>query len=215
MTGKARAIQVDIWKMTDKISNTSFYLMMYLLTSPRSSVLGISEIIMSEFELHTGLTKKVIQQSLEELINNDIVVVDNSTNEFLVTNAFPQVLLSGGKPVYDLIKSEVQKTKSTYLLDIVFKNASKLKNKEFIKNIAMQYLTLGKEGFVNSSGIKKQRGKATKCEWCGRKTTAIQKHHYPIPKRLGGTETVNICPTCHCENHLKEYQFKNGGNNRA
>lgn len=39
------------------------------------------------------------------------------------------------------------------------------------------------------------------CEWCGCRTSAIQKHHYPIPKRKGGKETVNICPNCHYEYH--------------
>lgn len=42
------------------------------------------------------------------------------------------------------------------------------------------------------------------CEWCGCKTTVLHKHHHPVPKRLGGTETVNICSNCHGEFHLKE-----------
>lgn len=50
--------------------------------------------------------------------------------------------------------------------------------------------------------VVNNKGKGIECEWCGCKTTAIQKHHYPIPKIKGGTETVNICPNCHYEYHL-------------
>jgi hypothetical protein len=42
------------------------------------------------------------------------------------------------------------------------------------------------------------------CEWCGTKTLIIHKHHFPTPKIMGGTRTVNICPTCHTEYHLLE-----------
>lgn len=47
-----------------------------------------------------------------------------------------------------------------------------------------------------------RKGQGTKCEWCGYKTFALQEHHYPIPKSKGGTQTVLICPNCHCEYHL-------------
>lgn len=50
--------------------------------------------------------------------------------------------------------------------------------------------------------VVNNKGNWFECEWCGCKTTAIQKHHYPIPKSKGGTETVNICPNCHYEYHL-------------
>lgn len=42
------------------------------------------------------------------------------------------------------------------------------------------------------------------CEWCGCKTTVLHKHHYPVPKRMGGKDTVNICSNCHHEFHLAE-----------
>jgi len=39
------------------------------------------------------------------------------------------------------------------------------------------------------------------CEWCGGKSLVLHEHHYPIQKKDGGTETVNICPNCHYEFH--------------
>jgi len=39
------------------------------------------------------------------------------------------------------------------------------------------------------------------CEWCGCKTTILNKHHYPLTRIEKGTKTVNICPNCHYEFH--------------
>lgn len=50
--------------------------------------------------------------------------------------------------------------------------------------------------------VLSNKNKGAVCEWCGCKTNAIQKHHFPIPKSKGGKDTVNICPNCHYEYHL-------------
>lgn len=39
------------------------------------------------------------------------------------------------------------------------------------------------------------------CNWCKCTTIILHEHHYPIPKKDGGTETVKICPNCHYEFH--------------
>lgn len=43
--------------------------------------------------------------------------------------------------------------------------------------------------------------KGLKCDWCGKKSYILHKHHYPIPKNKGGQDVVNICPNCHCTYH--------------
>jgi hypothetical protein len=42
------------------------------------------------------------------------------------------------------------------------------------------------------------------CEWCERSCHRLIKHHYPIPYKNGGTETVEICGTCHEDFHYFE-----------
>ena len=47
------------------------------------------------------------------------------------------------------------------------------------------------------------------CEWCKCKTIILHEHHFPIPKKDGGNETVKICPNCHYEFHyLMDYEYK-------
>lgn len=45
------------------------------------------------------------------------------------------------------------------------------------------------------------------CEWCEINTNVIDEHHYPVPKKDGGKETVNICPNCHYEYHRFEGKY--------
>lgn len=46
------------------------------------------------------------------------------------------------------------------------------------------------------------------CKWCGGKSIVLQKHHYPIPRAKGGTETVSVCPNCHYGFHYLENQLR-------
>ena len=46
------------------------------------------------------------------------------------------------------------------------------------------------------------------CLWCKTKTFYLHEHHFPIPKSMGGKETVKICPNCHSEYHaLVDYKI--------
>ena len=46
--------------------------------------------------------------------------------------------------------------------------------------------------------------KGLTCEWCKQECYILQRHHYPIPAKLGGTQTVLICPNCHYTYHALE-----------
>ena len=65
-------------------------------------------------------------------------------------------------------------------------------------NIIYQY-----ENLKNTILLESKKGKKI-CEWCKCKTSVLHRHHYPVPKRLGGMEVVNICSNCHAEFHVKE-----------
>lgn len=43
--------------------------------------------------------------------------------------------------------------------------------------------------------------KGLECEWCGKESNVLQKHHFPILAKYGGKDTVNICPNCHYTYH--------------
>lgn len=48
----------------------------------------------------------------------------------------------------------------------------------------------------------KNSHKGYPCEWCGEESFLLHKHHFPVPRKDGGTEIVNICPNCHSTFHM-------------
>lgn len=65
--------------------------------------------------------------------------------------------------------------------------------------IIEQKLALSPEEAKQYAILNSHRG--IKCEWCGRESNVIQKHHFPILAKNGGKDTVNICPNCHYTYH--------------
>lgn len=61
--------------------------------------------------------------------------------------------------------------------------------------------------------IVSNRQGINECAWCRNKCFVLHKHHFPIPKRLGGDKIIKICSTCHSDYHwLKENKwFTNKG----
>lgn len=39
------------------------------------------------------------------------------------------------------------------------------------------------------------------CPWCKAACNILHRHHFPIPRKSGGTEIVEICAKCHLEFH--------------
>ena len=73
-----------------------------------------------------------------------------------------------------------------------------LEKNNYIKTIHNKDYIVGKLKSINLKG--KGFGENV-CEWCGINTYIIHEHHYPIPKKDEGRETVSICPTCHSAFH--------------
>jgi len=39
------------------------------------------------------------------------------------------------------------------------------------------------------------------CSWCDCQTLVLSNHHFPVPAKEGGMDTVEICSNCHTEYH--------------
>lgn len=133
-------------------------------------------------------------------------------NEFLVSDEVIEVdrimadrLGLNGAVVYSCIMKE-QTTNVNHLFNLIpFLSKSTIKRS--IANIKAEgYLQERscdpeslRERVINSHHLKNKY-----CEWCKGQSIVLHEHHYPIPKRLGGTETVSICPNCHYGYHNLE-----------
>lgn len=81
--------------------------------------------------------------------------------------------------------------------------------------VACDFLRL--KDLVIAESIARPDSGECECEWCGNKVERLEEHHFPFPKRLGGSETVRICPECHRKFHRLEYENRVGvyANSRA
>ena len=61
-----------------------------------------------------------------------------------------------------------------------------------------------------SESIKMPDTGDKECEWCGNHVDVLHEHHFPLPKRMGGTDVVHICKNCHDKFHILEYQNSMG-----
>lgn len=115
-----------------------------------------------------------------------------------------------------IVYTEIKKAKRENGIDLFDKQYLSFTQRERLpffstKTIQRSLEFLLSKGYMTSSKInqeevkeivlKNKRNCKFKCEWCGCGCNVINKHHYPTPKSMGGTEIVNICPNCHYEFH--------------
>lgn len=155
------------------------------------------------------------------------------TNEIAIKNYLKHSIIKGGKPVEDLLKKEINQVKNKSLLEYVFNNIKNYDDLNVTINNILYLLNINYNNNINNINdndndvsstnrqninfdiendyeiikeevLKEKKNNLYTCEWCGCKTSVIHKHHYPIPKRYGGKEIVNICSNCHNEFHSIE-----------
>lgn len=233
--GIKRIVDTSFWTdgKVDEFSPEDKYFMLYLLTNPFSTQLGIYEISIKQVAFQLGYSMDAVKVLIDRFENKyGIIAFSPNTNEIAIKNFLRHSIIKGGKPVEDCIKKEMLKVKNTALISHVFQHiADKGGLNETVLKIINEYEDKNeiendndndndesstiRQRFVNESpytqikaDILDNKGEGDKvCAWCGCKTTVLHAHHYPVPKRLGGKEVVNICSNCHHEFHLKEGQM--------
>lgn len=238
--GIKRIVDTAFWTdgKVDEFSPEDKYFMLYLLTNPFSTQLGIYEISIKQVAFHLGYSIDAVKVLLDRFQNKyGIIVFSAETCEVAIKNFLCHSIVKGGKPVEDCIEREMRLVKNRNLIRTVFEHISKKEGLNItVKKIINQYFIENDNEYENENenenendeslpvhgtirqeqysyvSIKEQilnsKGEGNKtCDWCGCKTTILHKHHYPVPKRLGGKDIVNICSNCHNEFHLAEGQL--------
>ena len=245
--GIKRIVDTSFWTdgKVDDFSPEDKYFMLYLLTNPFSTQLGIYEISIKQVAFQLGYSMDSVKVLIDRFENKyGMIIFSPKTNEIAIKNFLRHSIIKGGAPVRDCLIKEMKSVKNKELIARVFahiKGCERLN--ETVKNIIAEYEE--KNGVLSYSNEKnndnenenenevsspirerivdesqfeqiksdildgKEEGQKT-CQWCGCKTTILHKHHFPIPKRLGGKEVVHICSNCHSEFHSKEREMMGG-----
>lgn len=144
-----RVVDTDFWndsKVSDLFSAEDKYFMLYLLTNPHTTQLGIYELSISKAANELGYSKDVVKVLLERFQNKyELIKYNEITNEVAIKNFLRHSIVKGGKPVMDCLLKEEKKIKDKELLTYIFNNLNNYNDtlnttvKEFITYISNIY----------------------------------------------------------------------------
>ncbi len=121
-----RIVDTAFWedsKVIDKYSVEDKYFLLYLMTNPHTTQVGIYKLPRRLISFETGYTVEsvtVILERFESKYNN--IVYDYETQEIAVLNSLKYSIVKGGKPVADLLTKELSKIKNDKLILKVYEN---------------------------------------------------------------------------------------------
>lgn len=140
-----RVVDTEFWndsKVSDFFSAEDKYFMLYLLTNPHTTQLGIYELSITKAANELGYSKDVVKVLLERFENKyGLIKYNDITNEIAIKNFLRHSIVKGGKPVMDCLLKEEKKIKDKSLLLYIFDNLNNYSDtlnitvKEFIDNI--------------------------------------------------------------------------------
>lgn len=141
--GIKRIVDTSFWTdgKVDEFSPEDKYFMLYLLTNPFTTQLGIYEISIKQVAFQLGYSTDAVKVLLERFEEKyDMIIYSQKTNEVAIKNFLRHSIIKGGKPVEDCIKKEMSKIKNKSLIDEVFGFiADKEDLNETVKKIISEY----------------------------------------------------------------------------
>ena len=121
-----RIVDTAFWedsKVIDKYSVEDKYFLLYLMTNPHTTQVGIYKLPKRLISFETGYTVEsvsVILERFESKYSN--IVYDYETQEIAVLNSLKYSIVKGGKPVADLLIKELSKINNDELILKVYEN---------------------------------------------------------------------------------------------
>ena len=141
--GIKRIVDTSFWTdvKVDEFSPEDKYFMLYLLTNPFSSQLGIYEISIKQVAFQLGYSTDAVNVLLERFENKyGMILFSKSTNEIGIKNFLRHSIIKGGAPVRDCLIKEIKKVKNKDLISAVFLHIKDSEDlNETVKNIIAEY----------------------------------------------------------------------------
>jgi hypothetical protein len=141
--GIKRIVDTSFWTdgKVDDFSPEDKYFMLYLLTNPFSSQLGIYEISIKQVAFQMGYSTDAVKVLIDRFESKyGIILFSQETNEIAIKNFLRHSIIKGGAPVRDCLIKEIKKVKNRELIAKVFlhiKDSESLN--ETVKRIIAEY----------------------------------------------------------------------------
>ena len=154
--GIKRIVDTSFWTdgKVDDFSPEDKYFMLYLLTNPFSTQLGIYEISIKQVAFQLGYSVDAVKVLLDRFENKyDMIIFSQTTNEIAIKNFLRHSIIKGGAPVRDCLIKEIKKVKNKTLIAYVFSHIKDSESlNETVKKIIVEYEE--KNGSLNYSNEK-------------------------------------------------------------
>ena len=141
--GIKRIVDTAFWTdgKVDEFSPEDKYFMLYLLTNPFSTQLGIYEISIKQVAFQMGYSMDAVKVLIERFENKyHVIFYSKETNEIAIKNFLRHSIIKGGAPVRDCLIKEMRKVKNKELISKVFAHIKGLDTlNETVKNIIAEY----------------------------------------------------------------------------
>jgi hypothetical protein len=130
--GIKRVVDTQFWtddKVIEMFSPEDKLFMLYLMTNPHTTQLGIYALSKKVMAFETGYSSDTISVLLDRFETKyDLIRYSNETKEVAIKNYLRHSIIKGGKPVEDLLTKEISKVKDKALLQYVFDGISSFEN---------------------------------------------------------------------------------------
>lgn len=123
--GIKRMVDMAFWtdSKVDEFSPEDKYFMLYILTNPFTTQLGIYEISIKQAAFQMGWSVDAFNVLLDRFENKyHMILYSKSTGEIAIKNFLRHSVIKGGKPVEDCIRKEMSRVKNKKLIDYVFRS---------------------------------------------------------------------------------------------
>lgn len=121
-----RIVDTRFWEDSTVLDNYSVedkYFLLYLMTNPRSSQVGIYSLPKRVISFDTGYTIEVINVLLDRFCNfYQNIMYSSETQEISLLNSLKYSIVKGGKPVSDLLIKELSRVQDVNLLYATYDN---------------------------------------------------------------------------------------------
>lgn len=137
-----RVVSTAFWddgKVTDDFSPEDRYFMLYLLTNPHTTQLGIYSVSVGKMAFELGYSKEAVRVLLDRFeVKYNIIKWSRETDEIAIRNYLVYSITTGGKPVMDCLLRETKEVRNRDLLRYIYNNLNG--KREHLNNTVCDYL---------------------------------------------------------------------------
>ena len=121
-----RIVSTGFWDdriVSDVFSPEDKYFMLYLLTNPHTTQLGIYELPISKAANELGYSQETVKVLLDRFESKyGMIKYSKASGEVAIKNYLRHSIIKGGKPVMDCLLKEEKQVKDKSLLRYIFEN---------------------------------------------------------------------------------------------